>query len=65
MPFGLTCSPFLLGATLKYHLQKERTPLALNIMSNIYVDKVLIGAKSSKQTFDIYQEAKLSSEEHQ
>ena len=27
-------------------------------MSNIYVDNILIGAKSSKQTFDIYQEAK-------
>ena len=26
--------PFLLGATLKYHLQKKG-PLALNIMSNI------------------------------
>jgi len=58
VPFGLTCSPFLLGATLKYHLQKEGTPLALNIMSNIYVDNVLLGAKDSKQAFEIYLEAK-------
>ena len=58
VPFGLTCSLFLLGATLKYHLQKEGTPLALNIMSNIYVDNVLLGAKSSKQAFEIYLEAK-------
>jgi len=58
VPFGLTCSPFLLGATLKYHLQQEGTPLALNIMNNIYVDNVLVGAESSKQAYMIYQEAK-------
>ena len=27
VPFGLTCSPSLLGATLKFHLQNEGTPL--------------------------------------
>ena len=58
VPFGLTCSPFLLAATLKYHLQKEDIPLALNIMDNIYVDNVLVGAESSKQAFLVYQEAK-------
>ena len=58
VPFGLTCSPFLVGATLKYHLWKEGTPLALNIMSNIYVDYVLLGANSSEQAFEIYQGAK-------
>ena len=50
--------PFLLGATLKYHLQKEGTPLALNIMNNIYVDNVLLGANSSEHAFEMYQEAK-------
>ena len=30
VPFGLVCSPFLLGATIKFHLQKEGTPLALH-----------------------------------
>ena len=28
VPFGLICSPFLRGATLKFHLQKEGTTLA-------------------------------------
>jgi len=59
VPFGLTCNPFLLAATLKYHLQKEGTPLALNIMDNIYVDNVLVGAESSKQAFLVYQEPKV------
>ena len=58
VPFGLICSPFLLGATLKHHLLKEGIPLALDIMSNIYVDNVLIGTDSVEQTFSIYQEAK-------
>ena len=52
VPFGLTCSPFLLGATLKFHLQNEGTPLALNIMNNMYVDNVsLIGTDSAEEAF--------------
>ena len=48
VPFGLICSPFLLGVTLKFHLQKEGTPLALSVMNNIY-DNVLIGADNSEE----------------
>ena len=58
VPFGLVCSPFLLGATLKFHLQKEGTPLSLNIMDNIYVDNVLIGADNVEEACSIYHEAK-------
>ena len=58
VPFGLICSPFLLGATLKFHLQKEGTPLALSIMNNIYVDNVLIGADNSEEAYSIYQRSK-------
>ena len=31
VPFGLVCSPFLLGATIGFHLQREGSPLALHI----------------------------------
>ena len=58
IPFGLVCSPFLLGATLKFHLQKQGTPLSLNIMNNIYVDNVLVGADDVKEACDIYYESK-------
>ena len=61
VPFGLICiaSPFLLAATIKFHLQKEGTPLALHIlMKNIYVDNVLIGIDSSTEIRDVYEEAK-------
>ena len=58
MPFGLICSPFLLAVTIKFHLQKEGTPLALHILKNIYVDNVLIGIDSSTEIRDVYEEAK-------
>ena len=48
----------MLGATLKFHLQKEGTPLALSIMNNIYVDNVLIGADNSEEAYSIYQRSK-------
>ena len=57
-PFGSTCSSFLVSASIKYHLQKEGTPLAVNNMNNIYVDNVLIGAESAKSAVNIYHEAK-------
>jgi len=47
----------LLGATLKFHLQKEGTPLALKILNNMYVDSVLIGTDSVKKAHGIFQEA--------
>ena len=31
VPFGMNCGPFLLATTIKFHLQKEGTPLALII----------------------------------
>jgi len=55
VPFGLTCSPFLLGATLKFHLLNDCTPLALN---NMYVDNLLIGTDSVEGACCIFQEAK-------
>ena len=59
VPFGLICSPFLLAATIKFHLQKKGTPLALHILKNIYVDNVLIGVDSHSEICGVYKEAKL------
>jgi len=59
VPFSLICSTFLLGATIQLHLKKENTPLALHILTNIYVDNVLIGLDSGENCSEIYKEAKL------
>lgn len=58
VPFGLVCSPFLLAATIKLHLRRQGTPLALHILSNIYVDNVLIGVNSDEDCRLVYEEAK-------
>ena len=46
VPFGVVCSSFLLGGTIKFHLRKIGTPVALEINNNIYVDNVSLGANS-------------------
>ena len=58
VPFGLICNPFLLAATIKFHLQKEGTPLALHILKNIYVDNILKGVDSHSEICGVYKEAK-------
>ena len=58
VPFGVVCSPFLLGGTIKFHLRKVGTPLALDISNNIYVDNVSLGANSVDEAYKIYLESK-------
>ena len=50
--FGLVQSPFLLGATIKYHLQgyKERYPkIVADIEKNLYVDDLIQGACTTNE----------------
>ena len=54
----MICSPFLLAVTIKFHLQKEGTPLVVHILKNIYVDNVLIGVDSHSGICGVYKEAK-------
>ena len=58
VPFGMVCSPFLLAATIKFHLKQLGTPVAKFISENIYVDNVMLGATSVKQAYEIYVESK-------
>ncbi|XP_037775537.1 uncharacterized protein LOC119572501 [Penaeus monodon] len=44
VPFGNTCSPFLLNATIKYHLQSfPNTEVIEELKENLYVDDWLSG----------------------
>ena len=58
VPFGVISSPFLLDATVKYHLNRQGTSVAADISSNVYVDNVITGASSADGAVEYYREAK-------
>jgi len=60
VPFGIVCSPFLLAATVQHHLsQSTRTsPVAEQILSNLYVDNVITGVDDAAAAEPFYREAK-------
>ena len=58
VPFGVICSPFLLEATLQYHLKRENSNVATMMCGNIYVDNLSVGATSVEKPCVIYKEAK-------
>ncbi|XP_062602892.1 uncharacterized protein LOC134264633 [Saccostrea cucullata] len=58
VPFGVISSPFLLAATLDYHLGNYNTATAENIRSNIYVDNVITGVESVSEARKLYTDAK-------
>ena len=49
VPFGVIPSPFLLGATILYHLKKKETEVAKKIERDIYMDNVITGENSTKK----------------
>lgn len=58
VPFGIISSPFLLAATLEYHLKTFDSLTAEKIRENIYVDNVITGSESVDNAITFYSEAK-------
>ena len=58
VPFGIISSPFLLSATLDFHLKKHNLPIADKIREDIYVDNVITGTESTEEAGKFYKEAK-------
>ena len=52
-------SPFILYATLCYHLQQTRTHLSHAILRNLYVDNILSGCSSEHDVVTYYHNARL------
>ena len=55
--FGLTCSPFLLNATLKHHLGKFKPNgegKVDKLERSLYVDDLNCGAGNAEEAFDLY-----------
>ncbi|CAF1104794.1 unnamed protein product [Didymodactylos carnosus] len=58
VPFGIISSPFLLAATITYHLRKDGSDIASNILKNIYVDNIITGTDSVDQAIIFYEKTK-------
>lgn len=59
--FGVSSSPFLLNATVKYHLESFRDShkaVVKKLLESTYVDDVITGADSIDEAFELYTQAK-------
>ena len=58
VPFGVISSPFLLGATVEYHLDTYGSDLSKKLKDDIYVDNVITGTNSLEEAILLYRGAK-------
>ena len=59
--FGVTSSPFLLNATIQYHLKKYESShkdLVDKLLQSIYVDDIVIGAQDDEEALLMYKQSK-------
>ena len=56
--FGVSSSPFLLNATIKFHLVESNEETVRKLLRSTYVDDIIIGADSEDAAFDLFAQAK-------
>jgi len=58
--FGLTCSPAILGETIKFHIAQfaSRNPEVVKILNRLYADDLSYGCETVDEALDIYRKAK-------
>ena len=55
--FGPTSSPFMLHATLDYHLKLHSLSVSMDMKNNLYVDNIISGCCSEEAILHYYKEA--------
>ena len=58
MLFGIVSSPFLLAATVRYHLTCAETENAKKALKDIYVDNLVTGTGDEEEAIKFYDEIK-------
>ena len=59
--FGVTSSPFLLNATVRYHMESHTAThkrLVERVVRGMYVDDVICGAPTNQEAYTLYSESK-------
>ena len=59
--FGVTASPFLLNATIHFHLESKREnnePLVLKLQKSFYVDDLVCGSATEEEAYALYLSSK-------
>ena len=59
--FGVSSSPFLLNATVRYHLEQfldSHEAAVKRLLQSTYVDDIISGADSDEEAFELYTQAK-------
>ena len=63
IPFGVISSPFILGSTIRHHLQRENNPVADKLAKDLYVDNLITGGNTEEEVSQIYNYAKRTFQE--
>ncbi|XP_073947156.1 uncharacterized protein [Choristoneura fumiferana] len=58
VPFGIISSPFLLTATIRYHMSQTNVDLLKDIANNCYVDNLVTGANSVQEAQEVYKKTR-------
>ena len=58
VPWGIVSSPFLLGATIKHHLEQTNGVDGVDISKDFYVDNLISGADCEEDAEQMYQSTK-------
>ncbi|XP_061709729.1 uncharacterized protein LOC133519692 [Cydia pomonella] len=63
VPFGIISSPFLLTATIRYHISQKDSMLLKKVANKCYVDNLVTGTDTLEEAVQLYDESKKAFEE--